>query len=909
MEGGGGFTQNSTFGNFSDAAASMDFDFMDELLFDGCWLETSDGFNFMQPGPSTSSGRNPNPIDPSRSLHQMQQGEAETMVPDLSRSRSENWRTVGNAASVSQPGSLAVQGTELGKRWWIGPRAGSGSSSSVKERLMQAIGYLKESTKDRDVLIQIWVPVKRGGKHVLMTEGQPYSLNTNCKSLEIFRDVSESYNFPAEEDSKESIGLPGRVFLGKLPEWTPDVRFFRSDEYPRISFAQKYNVGGSLALPVFERGSRTCLGVVEVVTTTQKINYHPELEHVCKALEAVDLRSSNCFTPPSVEACNESYQAALPEINEVLRSVCKRYKLPLALTWAPCLNQGKSGCRHSDENFDHCVSTLDSACFVADDSLSGFLEACSEHHLFRGQGIVGRAFTTNKQCFSTDITAFSKTNYPLSHHARMFGLHAAVAVPLQSTFTRSVAFVLELFLPKDCHDSQAQKHMLNALSSFMQQACRSLHIIVDKELEEEVILPVKEMVITSNSRSDKEETQFKIFSSKENPPEESSWVVHMMEAQQKGKGVSVSWEYQKEEPKEEFKVTTHWEETQLELYNKQVLSNSGHVHPNAGTKARVKGGGGDSSSGGHHVLAGKKAGAMRRKKTEKTISLQDLRQYFAGSLKDAAKSIGGYPLIRVAYRVHSIAVCPTTLKRICRQHGITRWPSRKIKKVGHSLRKLQVVIDSVQGAEGAIQIGSFYSSFPELSSPNISSNGPSSTLKISDLSTPSEPQLDSGMFIRGAAVSSKSPSSSSSQSSGSTTCCSTGAKQKSTSINALNQEEPNFETRPRFLKALGQNLSAGGALRVKAMFGEVKIRFILQPSWGFMDLQQEIAKCFNIEDISRIDLKYLDDDEEWILMTCDADLEECVDIYKSSQSHTIRISLHQASHPSLGSSFGSSAPL
>ncbi|KAK8518659.1 hypothetical protein V6N13_018062 [Hibiscus sabdariffa] len=911
METGVGFTQNSTFGNFSDAAASMDFDFMDELLFDGCWLETSDGFNFMQPGPSTSSGLNPNPIDPSRSLHQMQQGKAETMVPDLSRSPSENWPTVGNATSVLQLGSLAVQGTELGKRWWIGPRAESGSSSSVKERLMQAIGYLKESTKGRDVLIQIWVPVKRGGKHVLMTEGQPYSLNTNCKSLEIFRDVSESYNFPAEEDSKESIGLPGRVFLGKLPEWTPDVRFFGSDEYPRISFAQKYNVGGSLALPVFEQGSRTCLGVVEVVTTTQKINYHPELEHVCKALEAVDLRSSNCFTPPSVKACNESYQAALPEINEVLRSVCKRYKLPLALTWAPCLDQGKSGCRHSDENFDHCVSTLDSACFVADDGLSGFLEACSEHHLFRGQGIVGRAFTTNKQCFSTDITALSKTNYPLSHHARMFGLHAAVAVPLRSSFTRSVAFVLELFLPKDCHDSQAQKHMLNALSSFMQQACRSLHIIVDKELEEKVILPVKEMVITSNSRSDKEETQFKIFSSKENPPEESSWIVHMMEAQQKGKGLSVSWEYQKEEPKEEFKVTTHREETQLELYNKQVLSDFGHVHLNAGTKGSDKGGGGNSSSGGHRVLAGKKAGEMRRKKTEKTISLQDLRQYFAGSLKDAAKSIGGYRLVRVAYRVYSIAVCPTTLKRICRQHGITRWPSRKIKKVGHSLRKLQVVIDSVQGAEGAIQIGSFYSSFPELSSPNISSNGPSSTLKISNLSTPSEPQLDSGMFIRGAAISSKSPSSSSSssQSSGSTTCCSTGAKQQSTSINALNQEEPNFKTRPRFLKTLSQNLSAGGTLRVKAMFGEVKIRFILQPSWGFMDLQQEIAKCFNIEDISRIDLKYLDDDEEWILMTCDADLEECVDIYKSSQSHTIRISLHQASHPSLGSSFGSSAPL
>lgn len=48
--------------------------------------------------------------------------------------------------------------------------------------------------------------------------------------------------------------------------------------------AKQYDVRGSLALPIFERGSGTCLGVVEIAMTTHKVNYRPELEYVCQAL-------------------------------------------------------------------------------------------------------------------------------------------------------------------------------------------------------------------------------------------------------------------------------------------------------------------------------------------------------------------------------------------------------------------------------------------------------------------------------------------------------------------------------------------------------------------------------------------------------------------------------------------------
>lgn len=350
---------------------------------------------------------------------------------------------------------------------------------------------------------------------------------------------------------------------------------------------------------------------------------------------------------------DELYQAAVSEIVEVLTCVCKTHNLPLALTWAPCIQQGKgAGCGVSTEI--SCVSTVDSACYVGDVDILGFQEACSEYHLFHGQGIVGTAFTTTKPCFAIDITAFSKAEYPLAHHAKMFGLHAAVAIPLRSVYTGSAAdFVLEFFLPRDCHDGEEQKQMLNSLSLVVQQACRSLHVVL---MEDEFALPLPPNIIPPAaaaapstdhidhpSQSDARDIQ----------SSSSSWIAHMMEAQHKGKGVSVSLEYL-QEPKEEFKVTTNWDRDSNttttsvstvfssdfgQLEQQSMNNNSRGSSVEGGGEGAMFGAGGgrrSSSSGG-----GRKAGDKRRTKAEKTISLPVLRQYFAGSLKDAAKSIGG----------------------------------------------------------------------------------------------------------------------------------------------------------------------------------------------------------------------------------------------------------------------------
>ena len=209
--------------------------------------------------------------------------------------------SVETSTPFSHPTSCGVEAAGSGFEWQMVQRVNPGTSCSVKERIMQAVGCLKNRIQDRDILIQIWLPMEKEGKRVLATIDQPYFVNPSCKSLASYRKVSTAYHFQAEEDARSPVGFPGRVFMEKLPEWTPDVRLFRSEEYPHKDHAVQHNIRGSLALPLFKQGSQTCLGIVEIATTIQKISCRPELEDICKVLQV-------CSFPIYLAKVSISYQ-------------------------------------------------------------------------------------------------------------------------------------------------------------------------------------------------------------------------------------------------------------------------------------------------------------------------------------------------------------------------------------------------------------------------------------------------------------------------------------------------------------------------------------------------------------------------------------------------------------------------
>ena len=93
----------------------------------------------------------------------------------------------------------------------------SDSSDFLKERLTLALRYFKEST-NQHLLVQVWVPIRKGDRYMLSTSGQPFVLDQQSIGLLQYRAVSMMYMFSVAGDNVKELGLPGRVYKQKVPE-------------------------------------------------------------------------------------------------------------------------------------------------------------------------------------------------------------------------------------------------------------------------------------------------------------------------------------------------------------------------------------------------------------------------------------------------------------------------------------------------------------------------------------------------------------------------------------------------------------------------------------------------------------------------------------------------------------------
>ncbi|XWS13181.1 hypothetical protein CRYUN_Cryun36dG0015500 [Craigia yunnanensis] len=671
-------------------------------------------------------------------------------------------------------------------------------------------------------------------------------------------------------------------------------------------------------------------------------------------LQAVNLRST---APPRLlpQCLSRNQRAALDEITDVLRAICHAHRLPLALTWIPCNYTEeavdeiiKVRVREGNKGWDgKCVLCIeDTACYVNEREMQDFVHACVEHYLEKGQGIAGKALQSNHPFFSADVKTYDISDYPLVHHARKFNLNAAVAIRLRSTYTGDDDYILEFFLPINMKGSSEQQLLLNNLSGTMQRICRSLRTVSDAEIV--------------------------------------------------GEGSKV--EFQRETVPDFPPMSMCRRSSEMALSADSEMNSDDRIPLNV---SNSRSDGKEPDCPPEQAMSGPRRQIEKKRSTaEKNVSLSVLQQYFSGSLKDAAKSIG---------------VCPTTLKRICRQHGISRWPSRKIKKVNRSLRKIQTVLDSVQGVEGGLKFdpatGGFIaagtiiqevdtqktlvfsnknlpvripepvnqekSSAPLASCPDgensvvkleeddcsFGGNNTEATRSVLIQSTCQEvkkysfPLIDCSEDSKSVALNAgsfqaasvgtapwTSPENATMGSYLQEGSCRWGlnkgnlkledsdchfVSRSSSSLAAADEMDTQMEGDDRIVEPNHQPTSSSmtdssnssgsmlhgsssssrsfeeaknsklkticvdssSKITVKATYKEDTVRFKFEPSAGCFQLYEEVAKRFKIQN-GTFQLKYLDDEEEWVMLVSDSDLQECLEILEYVGTRNVKFQVH-----------------
>uniref|UniRef100_A0A5B7CAL6 Uncharacterized protein n=1 Tax=Davidia involucrata TaxID=16924 RepID=A0A5B7CAL6_DAVIN len=621
--------------------------------------------------------------------------------------------------------------------FWSDPPSSFCNPNSTSNWVMQiksALQHLEfRESEGYHILIQYWTPVMIGGHYLLTTCNQPFALTHLRNDLFEYRFCSLDYKFIVDggESKEEDIGVLGRVFRQRSPECTLNVQYYSRKEYPQFNDALRCNIRGYSAFPVFEPSGQCCVGVLELVTTTLEDVFDIG-EDVSRALEEVGLKSSLLCSHFDKEICDKGHRDAVNKIMEVLEVVCKTHELPLAQTWVLCRhfsavaygNGSSPEQSFTCSNVTRCegevMSALAHAYCTQGYSSPGevFRTYTKGLHLQKGQGVVGRAYmSAHNSCFCADVTQFSITEYPMAHFARSCEFTSCFAISLQCDYTADIDYVLEFFLPPN-----------NTTTGGGGGGGGRDHRILLNSL----LATMKESF-----------HGFKVASGKE-----------------LGEELDVQFvDFEFRIVVDSFQIcatatSLPRPDQQLMVEDDDATNNERDVVSTELIKTAV--------------TCSEKKGTVeipktKHRTTEISISYQDIEQHFGRKLEDAAKSLD---------------VSRSTLKRICRQHDIDRWPSHKREKNNHSLSK---------------------------------QNSPSS--------------------------------------------------------------DPPPE---QAVATIARTVQDVRTVTIKAEYGGKKFKFELSYSSGMVELEEKVSKRLNKFNVGTFEIKYLDDDSDWISIACDEDLRYCI---------------------------------
>ncbi|KAL3519554.1 hypothetical protein ACH5RR_017703 [Cinchona calisaya] len=608
-------------------------------------------------------------------------------------------------------------------------------------------------------LVQFWGLVKIGDKMYLTICDQPFALYYNrkngSKGLCEYRKFCLDYLIPLNQNGTQVVefGPPGRVCTSGLPECVVDARHYSTKEYPQLDRLAG-RVVGYWAMPVYDQQSPNQLpiGVLEILSPNQGDLYGFLLSSIKIGLST--RRGGNCLYDLL------PHSDMLREINvivEALNVVCRKHQLPVAQIW---INDNSSEELAAWKLQNYCLPDF-----------SSFIHACANCFLRKGQGVVGKAFSSQNACFCRDIRQLSITEYSSVPNARKFGFSACFAICLRRSCQNNRTYTLEFFFPVNeaiYEDPRAVLEML--MASLKQQFRRSFFhfkIASGQELGEKLFVEV--LKVSSDDKLDSFEIcRCDSFGEVMTPTDCSFQQVDAVNKSNNDINVVQNVIVGSPPPAPELIQQV------VSITEEQPIAELGAANE-AGEATSVE-------HRGKKGINSRKQGRVTTLEIERGITREILEQNSTRKVDDVAEFLG---------------VSRSTFKRICRNHNIRRWPPLKARKSNQAFAQQEIVQPCVE---------------------NIGKRSVSNATRLQDDSR----------------------------------------------------------------------------ITVKATYKDDMIKFQLPLPARKMDLEEKVARKLNLS-IGSFKIKYEDEDDDWILITSDEDVDLNTSLSKliSLGRTTIKMSVHQ----------------
>ncbi|XP_058203599.1 protein NLP7-like isoform X2 [Rhododendron vialii] len=539
---------------------------------------------------------------------------------------------------------------------------------SIRRALQKLIFY----PELQECLVQFWAPTEtKEGRTLLTTQYQPFALGKAATSTETNQlcqyrmGMCREYNnffYADAESGEEQLGLPGRVFLNKLPESTPEVKCYSRKEYPQRDLALRCEIKGSWALPVFEQSSHTCIGVLEIACQYIPTRLCCDREFHGRMYDIFQEFGLRCFDghkhyKMQYRDNNKALTAAFEELNMVFEYVCDVLNLPMGLTWVSC--RSFNDLLQSQFQFtigSHCEDDCDAM------NLDYFAEFSKVCLLKKGQ-VTGRILPFPNLLYCSDIKQFSIAESPLVPHARWCELGGWFTICLQSSYTGDELYVLEFFFPKSVENDEKILTRLSVILRLMENHFKTFKLASGQGLGEALSVEVIDFQYGQRSHS------IQMI-----PP--ASSFIPSLELEQDG-GVMLQ-QVQQDQPSMDAINNGMHVVSETQNYNIPCLDSfkNGKVTTQLDSSDQPSM---DPSNNGQNVVTAERNILVVPSSKERKRKMQDRKHKKAGvrievSLEEILKCSN----MKREDAARELKVSISTFKRVCRGYDIHRWPPRNI---------------------------------------------------------------------------------------------------------------------------------------------------------------------------------------------------------------------------------------